>query len=123
MTFKKLLAATAVSMALGNVAQAVELTVRITNLTSGFHFTPRLLVAHDAGAPNTPLFTSGQAARAELIEIAEGGNVRWRWQADTPLHNSAFRSLRAEQCVGAGSDRSAVRLMLYRSAAVYGNGT
>jgi hypothetical protein len=56
-------------------AHAVSLTVRITNLTSGFHFTPRLLVAHTATAPGVPLFESGTAASADLIAIAEGGDT------------------------------------------------
>lgn len=56
-------------------AQAATLTVNITNLTAGFHFTPRLLVAHDLDAPNTPLFVSGSPASEGLIAIAEGGNT------------------------------------------------
>ena len=75
MILKKLAGAVAVSLLMGGSAHAVELTVRITNLTSGFLFTPRLLVAHDLGAPNTPLFTSGAPASAELIAIAEGGDT------------------------------------------------
>jgi len=56
-------------------AQAANLTVNITNLTAGFHFTPRLLVAHDLNAANTPLFVSGTPASDGLIAIAEGGNT------------------------------------------------
>lgn len=56
-------------------AQAASLTVSITNLTAGFHFTPRLLVAHDLNAANTPLFQSGTVASDGLIAIAEGGNT------------------------------------------------
>jgi len=56
-------------------AQAASLTVNITNLTAGFHFTPRLLVAHNLGAPNTPLFRPGTVASDGLIAIAEGGNT------------------------------------------------
>ncbi len=56
-------------------AQAATLTVNITNLTAGFFFTPRLLVAHDLNAPNTPLFVSGTPASDGLIAIAEGGNT------------------------------------------------
>ena len=56
-------------------AQAATLTVNITNLTAGFQFTPRLLVAHNLNAPNTPLFISGTPASDGLIAIAEGGNT------------------------------------------------
>ena len=56
-------------------AQAASLTISITNLTAGFQFTPRLLVAHDLGSPNTPLFTAGTPASDGLVAIAEGGNT------------------------------------------------
>ena len=75
MKLNKLAAGIAASLLMAGTAQAVQLTVNITNLTSGFHFTPRLLVAHDLGAPNTPLFTSGAPASTGLIAIAEGGNT------------------------------------------------
>ena len=75
MKLKTLAGAVAATLLTSGAANAVELTVRITNLTSGFHFTPRLLVAHDQGAPNTPLFTSGAPASSGLIAIAEGGNT------------------------------------------------
>lgn len=77
MKLKTLPAAMAATLLVAGIApaQAVSLTVRITNLTSGFHFTPRLLVAHNLGASNTPLFVSGTAASTGLIAIAEGGNT------------------------------------------------
>jgi len=67
--------ATSLLIAATAPAQAATLTVNITNLTSGFLFTPRILVAHDYQAPNTPLFTAGTAASDGLIAIAEGGNT------------------------------------------------
>ena len=56
-------------------AQAADLTVSLTNLTAGFQFTPRLLVAHNKGAPNTPLFIEGTVASDGLVAIAEGGDT------------------------------------------------
>ena len=57
MNIKTIPAAVAASLLFATTApaQAASLTVSITNLTSGFHFTPRLLVAHDLNAANTPL--------------------------------------------------------------------
>lgn len=77
MKLKTLPAALAATLMISSIApaQAAELTVSITNLTAGFHFTPRILVAHNLGAPNTPLFRSGTVASDELIAIAEGGNT------------------------------------------------
>lgn len=77
MKMKKLSAAITAALIISVVTpvQAVNLTVNITNLTSGFHFTPRLLVAHNLNAPNTPLFTPGTPASDGLIAIAEGGDT------------------------------------------------
>ena len=77
MNIKTIPAAVAASLLFATTApaQAASLTVSITNLTAGFHFTPRLLVAHDLNAANTPLFVSGTPASDGLIAIAEGGNT------------------------------------------------
>ena len=49
---------------------AQEVTVRITNLTQGMSFTPRLLVAHTEAVD---LFESGTPASRPLAWMAEGG--------------------------------------------------
>ena len=77
MKFKnKLLVPLCFSALCSTQASAVELTVRITNLTQGMLFTPRLLVAHDdTGGLASGLFTAGQPASEGLIAIAEGGDT------------------------------------------------
>lgn len=77
MKLKYLPAAVAATLLISAIApaQAANLTVKITNLTASFQFTPRLLVVHDLGAPNTPLFVSGTAASDGLVAIAEGGDT------------------------------------------------
>lgn len=77
MKLKTLPAAVAATLLMTAItpAQAITLDVQITNLTAGFFFTPRLLVAHDLGAPNTPLFTAGTPASDGLVAIAEGGST------------------------------------------------
>lgn len=54
------------------LAQAVDLDVRIVNLTNGIYYTPFLVAAHPVGSS---LFTVGQAASPELQAMAEGGDI------------------------------------------------
>lgn len=51
---------------------ALEIDVKITNLTSGINFTPLLVSAHHSSAK---LFTAGAAASANLTAMAEGGDI------------------------------------------------
>ena len=53
-------------------ATAADITVNITNLTQGMHFTPRLLVAHTDAVS---LFKVGTEASPQLQRLAEGGAV------------------------------------------------
>ena len=53
-------------------ASAVEVMVRITNLTQGMSFTPRLLVAH---TDQVDLFQAGTPAIRPLAWVAEGGVI------------------------------------------------
>jgi len=52
--------------------QAQDLTVTVTNLTHGIYFTPILSAAHSA---DTGIFTTTEAASAELQALAEGGDI------------------------------------------------
>lgn len=52
-------------------SSAAEVTVSITNLTTGMSFAPLLVVAHDT---STSLFSVGQPATAGLQKMAECGN-------------------------------------------------
>lgn len=72
MKLSRISQAIAVSVLMMGTAQAVEITVSITNLTQGMHFTPRLLVAHTAAVD---LFEPGTAASAGLTAVAEGGDT------------------------------------------------
>lgn len=47
--------------------------VTITNLTRGESFTPIMVVTHKQG---DPLFTLGDAAKPELVAVAESGNTQ-----------------------------------------------
>ncbi len=58
--------------ALAPVSQAAELEVTVQNLTQGIYFTPILISAH---TPEQQLFNVGEAASAELQQMAEGGNI------------------------------------------------
>ena len=51
---------------------ALEIDVKIINLTNGINFTPLLVSAHDA---NSKLFMAGSAASANLQAMAEGGDI------------------------------------------------
>lgn len=53
-------------------ASAQELTITVTNLTQGMHFTPLIVAAHDE---NASMFTVATEASTELIAIAEGGDI------------------------------------------------
>ncbi|MDF1642623.1 MAG: spondin domain-containing protein [Pseudomonadales bacterium] len=64
--------ALAISALLPVTASAQDLTVQITNLTHGIHFTPLLVAAHEAP---THLFQAGQSASANLQAMAEGGDL------------------------------------------------
>ena len=69
---KKTLLAFAISAAsIANVA-AQDLSISITNLTHGSHFTPLLVAAH---ASTSHLFEAGTAASAHLQAMAEGGDT------------------------------------------------
>lgn len=54
-----------------NPAMAAELSLQITNLTHGSHFTPLLVSAHGTGH----LFQVNTAASASLQAMAEGGDI------------------------------------------------
>jgi len=62
----------AASVAGGQVAQATDFDVEITNLSNAIYFTPFLVAAHPAG---NNLFVTGQAASANLQAMAEGGDT------------------------------------------------
>ena len=71
---RKILPLTIAGLALAGspALSAAEITVSITNLTQGMHFTPRLLVAHTG---DVSLFTVGEAAGPQLQRLAEGGAI------------------------------------------------
>ena len=69
---KKTLIALALSVASISAASAQDLTISITNLTHGSHFTPLLVSAHPA---TSHLFEVGTAASANLQAMAEGGDT------------------------------------------------
>jgi hypothetical protein len=64
--------AASIVLAATSPLQAAEVTVSLTNLTGGMHFTPRLLVAHTSAVD---LFDVGSAASTGLATLAEGGNT------------------------------------------------
>ncbi|MEH6472210.1 MAG: spondin domain-containing protein [Halopseudomonas sp.] len=53
-------------------AVARTLDIKITNLSHAINFTPLLVTAH---RPSLDLFEAGEAASAELQQMAEGGNL------------------------------------------------
>ena len=53
-------------------SQAQDLTITVTNLTHGIYFTPVITAAHDV---DTAIFTTTEAASAELEALAEGGDI------------------------------------------------
>jgi len=69
---KKTLLALAITAASLQPAMAADLSITITNLTHGSHFTPLLISAH----PNTiDMFEVGSAATSDLQKMAEGGDT------------------------------------------------
>lgn len=72
MKLKKIVSATAIAMLVSGVAQSAEISVTLTNLTGGIHFTPRLLVAHTNAVD---LFEVGSMASTGLATLAEGGDT------------------------------------------------
>jgi hypothetical protein len=71
MNTKKLLAASLLSVFAAG-ANAQDLSISITNLTQGMHFTPLIVAAHSADAS---LFSLATTASAELQAMAEGGDI------------------------------------------------
>ncbi len=69
---KKLLLALALTSAAISSASAQDLSISITNLTHGSHFTPLLVSAHPA---SMHLFEPGNAASSHLQAMAEGGDI------------------------------------------------
>ena len=51
---------------------ADDLSVEVTNLSSGLHFTPIFVAAH---ASTQPIFKEGEAASTSLQAMAEGGDI------------------------------------------------
>ncbi len=49
-----------------------RISVVVTNLTRGIHFTPLLIAAHDR---DVYLFRGGETASPELQAMAEGGDI------------------------------------------------
>lgn len=69
---RKLILASLVAALAPLSSQAADLTISVTNLTGGIHFTPLLVAAHPA---STHLFQVGQAASTSLQAMAEGGDI------------------------------------------------
>jgi len=55
-----------------STTMAQELSITVTNLTQGLHFTPVITAAH---ASDNQLFMSGEMASTELQSMAEGGDI------------------------------------------------
>ncbi|MCW8834409.1 MAG: spondin domain-containing protein [Colwellia sp.] len=53
-------------------AQAQDLSITLTNLSQGLHFTPIISAAH---AADNHMFMVGEAASSELQMMAEGGDI------------------------------------------------
>jgi len=68
---KTLISASALVLASAST-MAQELSITVTNLTQGLHFTPILTSAHTS---DNHIFMSGEAATAELQMMAEGGDI------------------------------------------------
>ena len=69
---KNKLLAMALATASITTASAADLSISLTNLTHGNHFTPLLFSAHDAGQH---IFEVSTAASASLQAMAEGGDI------------------------------------------------
>jgi len=68
---KTLLTASVLAFASSTV-MAQDLSITVTNLTQGLHFTPLITSAH---ASDNHIFMVGSAATAELQAMAEGGDI------------------------------------------------
>lgn len=55
-----------------STTMAQELSVTVTNLTQGLHFTPVITAAHTS---DSNIFMAGEMASAELQAMAEGGDI------------------------------------------------
>ena len=71
MNVKQSLTAGLFSLFAANIG-AQELSISVTNLTQGFHFTPLIVASHDE---NASIFTVTDTASAELQALAEGGDI------------------------------------------------
>ncbi len=71
MSHKHLIAASLLGL-FSATSQAQDLTVTLTNLTQGIHFTPVIAASHDM---STSIFNVAQVASAELTALAEGGSI------------------------------------------------
>lgn len=69
--FNTLLSISALMLASSQV-QAQSLTITVTNLTQGLHFTPLITAAHPV---DEHIFMAGTTATAELQAMAEGGDI------------------------------------------------
>ena len=58
--------------ALSTSTLAADLTITLTNLTQGIHFTPVIAAAHNS---ESSLFKVGMTASSELQAMAEGGDI------------------------------------------------
>ena len=67
----KICAASALAF-VSNHSFAVDVTIKIQNLTQGMYFTPIAAVAH---TPDTSLFEVGEEASPEIQAMAEGGSL------------------------------------------------
>ena len=68
---KTIFTASALAFA-SSTAMAQDLSITVTNLTQGLHFTPLLTSAHTA---DNHIFMVGNAATSELQAMAEGGDI------------------------------------------------
>jgi len=55
-----------------STTMAQELSITVTNLTQGLHFTPVITAAHNN---DNQIFMSGEMATSELQAMAEGGDI------------------------------------------------
>lgn len=72
MKLNKVVSATLVGLAVSSAVSAQTITVSITNLTHAHHFTPRLVIAHDA---TVDAFEPGVEATEALAWLAEAGVI------------------------------------------------
>ncbi|MCG9748683.1 spondin domain-containing protein [Shewanella sp. Isolate8] len=72
MTLRKVTAGLLLAGLVATPVGAAELTISISNLTHGNHFTPVLIAAHDA---QMQLFQAGEPATSALQKMAEGGDI------------------------------------------------